>query len=191
MGRRDRERKLAIQAGELLSIRQTRDRLMFQAVRKAQKAMFDRYYDDNTTIADLSKKPEPLTEDEKAWCRDDYNKNATEVLVEEFPRALGTLQRREFHEDELTSTKGWRELFVAGIDGVLASSRGMFGMVGRKDDTWKLRRKGGKLRSGTWDHCLWCGRAIYKTPSTAKRKWHNRDCYLQSMKWRRLTGGIE
>jgi len=184
MGRRDKERVKKIQAGELLSIRDQHDRLMFQSVRQAQAALFERYYQDSTEPYE-ERDQTPLTDEERQRLGTELQNEAATALVGGLPAALDTLRRSEFSEKELKSSKGWKTLLGAGINGVLASDRGVFGMAGK--DVWKLRtRRGGRLRGGTWGYCLWCGSPLYRTAS-AQRKWCQRLCYLKSKKWERLA----
>ena len=185
MGRRDRERKQAIQQGKVLSIREEHDALGFQVLRGARARMFAKYYVDNTDPPSHPEERSPLTPEDYQRLCDELVENATQSIVDVLPETLRVLGRNQFHERELESLNDG-ELVAFGVLGVVASGRGSFRMMDRHADVWGLKKRRGRLRNGVWKFCSWCGMPIYTTPSTSHRRWHIMNCRRAEEKYRRL-----
>ncbi len=157
MGRRDRERKRAIIAGQATSIAQSRRNLMLEVVRRATKILFEN--------AD----PHALMET--------MNDDITAVVIDVLPASLEAVGTRRFHLRDITKDKDWMKLVGVIITQVLAEGSGTSGKFRRvKKDLWALRKRPGTSK-GRWKYCCWCGGPFYTPRSKCRQKFDSPTCY--------------
>ena len=154
MGRRDRERKEAIQRGELIGIAQSRRNLMLEISKRVIKDAFE-------------------NPDMEAPWETVYDSIANKI-VEALPASLVAVGRTQFHLGQITKDKDWKRIVYSYIDAVLAAMPDKVRRAGRQ--TWKIRKRPGQSK-GRWKFCCWCGNPFYTPQSRCAQKYDSPSCY--------------
>lgn len=169
MGRKRRERIQRIREGKELSIRQQRDMLMHEIVKRASE--------------DLVFNPEWSHRKIESTVDDIYK-----VVVDVLPESLNTVNRHRFSIADLTRKKDMATLYGRVIRGVLLGNSDKFVKKDNKAEYWGSRkRKATRPMTGEWKLCDWCGSPFYAPPSRRSQRYHSRDCYWTAYRARKDT----
>jgi len=159
VGRRDRERKQSIIAGQARGIAQARRELMHEVVRRATRVLFE-------------------TTDPNAFV-ETMGDSIGEAIVKVLPESLETVGVRTFTLASISKDKDWYELAGRYIAGVLVKCQEKFRHVGK--GYWGIRKRPGKLK-GRWKYCCWCGGPFYTPLSKCNQRYDSRNCYWEALR---------
>lgn len=155
MGRRKRLLREAIQSGQVESLSQWRDRLMFEVIRRASWSIINDRQHDNDRF-----------EQANEWIG--------EIVIGVLPYALDAVGKYTFSVNDLCRRKDWHELYLRMIDGVLINMEQF--VQHSRVDWWKLRKRKSRPLTGKWKLCVGCGVPRYRPPSQSKSRWC-RECW--------------